>query len=176
MPTKAGDGSVNSAEWIELGKISGVFGVRGWVKVYSFTRERDDILEYGSWYLRKGGDWREYTVEQGQLHSGTVIARLSGCESRETAFELIGARIAVPASRLKPAVIDEYYWRDLVGLDVVNLQGRLLGQIGSMMETGANDVMVVTGDRERLIPFVRETVLSVELSAGIVNVDWDSEF
>ena len=164
-------------ELLELGKISGVFGVKGWVKVHSFTDPIEGIVEYGSWQIKQKGQWREIQVEAGQRQGKTVIAKLDGIDDRNEAMLLMGAKIAIHPDQLADLHEGEYYWRDLEGLKVVNTEGVDLGTVSHMMETGANDVMVVKGDKERLIPFtIDHTVQKVDLSAGEITVEWDADF
>ena len=164
-------------ELLELGKISGVFGVKGWVKVYSHTDPREGITNYSPWHVKQRGQWRQYQVEAGQRQGKTVVAKLKGIDDRDQAMLLTGAVIAIMPDQLEPLKKDEYYWHQLEGLQVINTAGVDLGTVSHMMETGANDVMVVTGDRERLIPFTQgHAVVNVDLSAGVITVDWDPEF
>jgi 16S rRNA processing protein RimM len=162
---------------LELGKISGVFGVQGWVKVFAWTDPREGILEYGPWLVHHHGQWREMQVEAGQRQGKMIIAKLAGIDDRDQAMLLNGAVIAVPADQLKKLQQDQYYWRELEGLQVVNTAGVGLGRVDHMMETGANDVLVVQGDRERLIPYTPgHAVQKVDLVAGVITVDWDPDF
>ena len=162
---------------LELGKVSGVFGVKGWVKVHSYTDPREGITDYSSWHILQNGVWREVQLEAGQRQGKTVIAKLEGVDDRDQAMLLTGAKIAIRQDQLEALDEDEYYWRDLEGLRVVNTDGIELGIIDHMMETGANDVMVVKGDQQRLIPFtLGHAVEKVDLSAGVVTVDWDADF
>ncbi len=162
---------------LELGKISGVFGVKGWVKVHSYTDPREGIADYSSWHILQNGVWREVQLEAGQRQGKTVIAKIEGVNDRDQAMLLTGAKIAIRQDQLEALDEDEYYWRDLEGLRVVNTDGIELGIIDHMMETGANDVMVVKGDQQRLIPFtLGHAVEKVDLSAGVVTVDWDADF
>jgi len=166
-----------SADRVTLGRISGLFGVRGWIKVFSHTEPRERILQYSPWSLRVQGEWRENAVAEGQRHGKAVIARLEGMTERDAAAALVGAEIAVPRSRLPALGEGEYYWSDLEGLQVVTLDGQDLGHVDHLLETGANDVLVVQGERERLIPFLPpEVVRAVDLDAGVIRVDWDPEF
>lgn len=159
---------------VTLGRISGLFGVRGWVRVHSYTEPREGILGYGAWWLRNESGVTEATVEEGQRHGKAVIARLAGIADRDEAARLIGSEIEVPRDRLPPAGEGRFYWRDLEGLKVLHRDGTELGTVAYMMETGANDVMVTAGDGERLIPFVRDkVVLDVDLDRGVVTVDWE---
>jgi len=154
-----------------------VHGVKGWVKVFSYTEPRENILHYRPWYLRQGGEWRPRACVAGNRHGKGVIARLDGCEDREQARLLMNTEIGVGREQLPATEPDEYYWNDLLGLEVVNLQDERLGRVDQLIETGANDVLVVNGERERLIPFVqRQVVMNVDLEAGVIRVDWDKDF
>lgn len=160
-----------------MGRVTALFGVKGWVKVYSDTESRGDILQYDPWHIGRGAAWAEAHVEEGHLHGKTVVAKLAGVDDRDEAALLVGSEVAVDRGQLAPLEEDEYYWVDLIGLRVRTLEGQDLGRVARMMATGANDVMVVQGDRERLIPFVEgQVVKDVDLDRGLVVVDWASEF
>ena len=162
---------------VVLGKIAAPFGVKGWVKVQSWTEPREKIIEYRNWLLELKGGLREGQVVEGQLHGKSVIARLDGITDRDQAAALAGAKIAVRREQMAVLQPGEYYWADLVGLEVRLADGRALGRVSGLMATGANDVLVVKGERERLIPFIRGRVVKqVDLSAGLIYVDWDPEF
>jgi len=155
---------------VVLGTIAGVYGVKGWIRVRSATEPRERMLG-------RRGDWRERALEEGRGHGGGVIAKLAGVDDRDAAAALVGAEIAVPRSRLPAGAPDEYYWVDLVGLEVVTEQGVALGRIEGLLATGANDVLVVRNGRERLIPFLRDSVIrSVDVEKGVLRVDWDPDF
>ena len=160
-----------------LGQVAGVYGVKGWIRVRSYTRPPEAILSYRRWRLSLGKDEWNVELAAGRRHGKGLVAQLRGCEDRDQAVALVGADISVSREQLPPAPDGSYYWVDLIGLDIRSRDGTELGRITRMMETGANDVMVVSGERERLIPFVpHEVVLEVDLAAGIVRVDWDPEF
>lgn len=160
---------------VPLGRITGAHGIKGWVKVFSHTEPREAILDYNPWLL--GAEQREVELLEGARHGKSVLARLQGIGNREQAEALQGLEVAVERRRLPDPGSQQYYWADLIGLDVVLEDGESLGTIGGMMATGANDVMVVEGDRQRLIPFVEgQTVLGVDLVSGTVRVRWDKEF
>lgn len=162
---------------LELGKISGVFGVHGWVKVFSSTDPREGIIEYTPWLVYHQGQWREMQLEAGQRQGKMIIAKLVGVDDRDQAMLLSGAVIAVPADKLKKLKKDQYYWRELEGLLVITTAGVDLGRVDHLMETGANDVLVVRGDRERLIPYTPgHAVQKVDMAAGVITVDWDPDF
>jgi 16S rRNA processing protein RimM len=168
---------LSKEKYLVVGKISGVFGVKGWLKIYSFTEPRENILTYSPWYLRKGSELKQVKVLEGALHSKAVIASLVGISDRDLAANLAGYEILIDESLLPEAEEGEYYWRDLIGLNVETEQGISLGVVDYLLETGANDVLVVKSDRERLIPFLQgQFVKSIDLAAGKMIVDWDPEF
>ena len=157
-----------------MGRITGLFGVRGWVKVYSYTQPREAVLNYDRWLLGRKDGWQEATVAEGQRHGKTIIARLDGYVDRDQAAGLVGADIGVPREAMPETESDQYYWSDLEGLRVLHRDGTELGRVAYMLETGANDVMVVQGEQERLIPFVLDkVVLGVDLDKGEIEVDWE---
>ena len=159
-----------------IGRVSGLYGIKGWVKVHSYTRLREGILDYKRWKLKVGNDWREFELLEGRMQAGGVVARLQGIEDRDGASVLVGADIAIARSQLPKLKRGEIYWADLEGLKVVNLEGVEFGTVSYLFETGANDVMVVQGERERLIPYIADAIREVDLKAGIVRVDWDKDF
>ncbi len=162
--------------WVILGRVTGLFGVRGWVKVFSHTSPRTNILEHQIWYLSREGRWEEIRLQAGRAHGKGVVAQLEGCDDRDRAAELIGADIAIPRDRLPQAGEGEFYWTDLEGLRVRTREGIDLGRVDHLLETGSNDVMVVKGERERLIPFIDQVISAVDLDGGFITVDWDPEF
>ncbi len=159
-----------------MGRIAGPFGILGWVKVQPFTEEVGGLLDFPVWYLGRGEQWREIKVLEMEAHHQTLVARLDGCNDRDAAAALKGLEIAVPRVALPEAAENEYYWSDLIGLEVVNVQGEVLGKVTELLETGANDVMVVVGERERLLPFIAPVILKVDLAAGRIDVDWGADY
>jgi len=167
----------NSQRLIVLGRIAGLFGVQGWLKIFSETDPREAILNYSPWLIRQGDDWQEVKVQLGRRHGKTVVASLAGITDRDQAAGLLGAEIAVRRAQLPPAVDDDFYWADLEGLLVRTTTDVVLGKVQSLFATGANDVMVVLGERERLLPFILgQVVQHVDLAGGVIVVDWDPEF
>lgn len=168
---------------VVLGHVSGLFGVKGWIKVYSYTRPAYNVLEYSDWLIGRQEAWRPFRVLDAREQGKTLIAQLAAdsgdapLPDRDAAAALIDLQIAVDRAHLPEPQAGEYYWFDLVGLDVVNRDGAALGTVKAMMETGANDVLVLDGDRERLIPFVvGEIVDAVDLESGRIVADWDPDF
>jgi 16S rRNA processing protein RimM len=167
---------VNSAhKQVALGYISAVHGIKGWVKVHSWTRPMEAILEYQPWLL--GEDRKPVKITDGRKQGKGLAALLPGYDDREQAGVLVGQQIFVGRDQMSPTEKDEYYWSDLEGLEVHTISGEVLGRVDRMMETGANDVLVVRGDRERLVPFIQgQYVMRVDLEAGLIVVDWDPDF
>ena len=161
---------------VSLGRIVGLFGVKGWVKVFSYTDPREAILEYKSWQLSQGSKTTPVQLSEGKRHGKSVIARLKGVDDRDAAAAYLEAEISVSRSELPEAEDGSFYWTDLEGLSVVRRDGESIGQVERILETGANDVLVVRGDIERLIPFVlNEFIVDVDLDKGVITVDgeWD---
>jgi 16S rRNA processing protein RimM len=171
---------------VTLGRIVGLFGTQGWVKVYSYTRPPESILQYDPWLIRSEGEWRNHRLKGGRRQGKGLVAHLEQCPTREEANRLIGADIAVPLERLPALPEGEYYWVQLEGLQVVNLENVTLGVVSHLLETGANDVMVVVPQvslpgegaqaNPRLIPYVAEVVREVDLERGFVRVDWGPDY
>lgn len=157
-----------------LGRIVGLFGVRGWLKVFSHTEPREAVLEHKDWLLKRSGSWQAVSISEGKRHGKSVIAHIEGVDNRDEAAAYVGSDIGIPRDALPDVGPGEYYWADLEGLRVEHRDGSDLGTVAYLMETGANDVLVVQGDKERLIPFVKEDViLGVDLAAGVIRVDWE---
>lgn len=162
---------------VVLGRVTGLFGVRGWVKLWSYTDPVENLLVYGEFELGQEESWRHASLVEGRRHGDGLVGRFEGVEDRDAAAVLVGAELAVPREQLPAPDEGEYYWADLVGLEVVNREGARLGRVERMMATGANDVMVVAGERERLLPFLPgRFVDEVDLDGGRIVVDWDPEF
>ena len=165
------------SEMIVVGKIAGVFGVQGWCKIFSHTSPRKNILQYSPWYLKRNGEWQSTKIKQGRQQGKGIVAQLEGIDDRSAAEALRETEIAIQASQLPVLEKDEYYWSDLIGLEVETVTGVPFGKVTEMMQTGANDVLIVKGDRERLIPFLQPDVITeVDIKAGLMKVDWDPEF
>ncbi|MBD1553658.1 ribosome maturation factor RimM [Pseudomonas typographi] len=167
---------------IVIGKIVSVHGVRGEVKVYSFTDPIDNLLHYPHWTLRHEGDVKQVVLMQGRLQNKVLVAKLNGLDDREQARLLAGYEICIARSLLPALTHGDYYWYQLEGLKVINSPGELLGKVDHLLETGANDVMVVKpcagslDDRERLLPYTDGCVLDIDLAAGEMRVEWDAGF
>lgn len=162
---------------VQLGFVAGVHGVKGWVRVHSYTVPRENVVAHRAWTLHQDGSAREVDVTAGQAHGKTVIAKIARIDDRDSAAELIGAAIFIPRSALPDCGPGEYYWADLEGLTVLDPAGNVLGQVDHLIETGAHDVLVLDGNHERLIPFVLDEIVSeVDLEHGTITVTWDAGF
>ena len=167
---------------VVLGEVVGSYGVRGWLKVRPFTNLPETLLGHATWWVKaRSGDWREYRRPDGRLHSGMLLVALEGCETREAALAMKGARVGVKRSALPPAGDGEYYWDDLTGFAVRNRAGVLLGEVAGLTEHGAHPMLRVTRPpgvpgAERLIPFVAAIVDRVDVEAGRIDVDWGEDF
>jgi len=167
---------------IQVGHVHTAYGIKGWVWVMSRTDPIANIFAYGPWYLDRAGTLSQVKLTDHRAQGKGLVAQFAGCEDRNAADLLIGATIWVPKSVLQTQADDEYLWSDLIGLRVVTEQGVLLGKVDDMMETGANDVIVVQAcdgsidQQERLLPWVDQVVLKVDLDARCLVVDWDPEY
>lgn len=162
---------------ISVGKISGVFGIKGWIKVFSYTEYRENILDYSPWIVKKANETKTIKVIDGNLQGKVIVAQLEGINDRDQAAGLMGWEIFIRPEQLPKAASDEYYWSDLIGLKVENTEGVDFGVITALLETGANDVVITQGDKERCIPFLQgQTITQIDLSAGKMIVDWDADF
>lgn len=168
-----------------MGRIVAPYGVLGWLKVLPDTETIDSLFDYDMWWLGKGDNWRELEVEQAKIHNDVLVVKLKGIDDRDAALACKGKQIAVPREQLPEADENEYYWSDLIGLRVKNKQDVDFGLITDVFETGANDVLVVQSDdvvpetknkQERLLPFIADVVLEVDIKAKTMLVDWDADF
>ena len=168
--------------YLVIGRISGVYGIKGWVKILSWTEPMENLLAYGSWRVQRQPGWEDIAIDAGRRHGKGLVAHIDGVDDRDAALALKGLEIAVPAAVLPKLEEGAYYWRELEGVSVYS-NGELLGQVDHLLETGANDVLVVKpcvgsrDERERLIPWLPDTVVQqVDLGADRIMVDWDPEF
>lgn len=167
-----------SQRMIAVGRLHGAFGVRGEVKLESFTAPLNAIARYQPWMLRDArGQLRPCEGAKVREGGKGLIATLPGVADRDAAEALRGTDILVPRSALPKPAPGEYYWVDLEGLRVVNAAGVDFGTVSHLFSTGANDVLVAQGERERMIPFLQpDVILGVDFETGLVTVDWDADF
>ncbi len=166
-------------EFIPIGKVSGAYGVRGWLKVFSYTDPRNNILAYSPLYLSGKAGWTEVKVTGGRVQGKGIVMAIDGITDRDQVLALIGAEFAIKRSQFSPVGDDDYYWSDLIGLQVLNIKDDELGVVQGLLETGANDVLVVTDKHgtERLIPFVLGPIVKqVDLDRKLIKVDWEQDY
>lgn len=171
-----------ASDTVIVGKIGAPYGVKGWVKINSYTEQLEGIFDYSPWLL--GDELKAITVDHWRTHNKGVIAKLVGVESRDDAEAIKNLEISIKAEQLPQLADDEFYWRDLVGMQVVTENGYDLGVVKDMFETGANDVMLVKarsndafGQKERMLPYLYDQVVKqVDRQAKIITVDWDPGF
>lgn len=163
---------------IVLGRIGAPFGVKGSVHIHSYTEPSDNLLNYSEWLLKRKNIWESYQVLDIRKHGKGFVANLKGCGSREEAALLTNADIGIYREHLPLLPQNEFYWTDLIGLEVYTGAGEKLGVVDSLFETGSNDVLVVQGEtKEYLIPYIPdEYVLKVDLIEKKIEVNWDPEF
>ncbi len=163
-----------------MGRVIAPFGVKGWVKIYALTAQLGNLLDYPVWWLGHDGDWREMRVAAAKVHGNRLLAQFAGIDDREAVVALKGLEVAVPREQLPGAAENEFYWADLIGLRVVNTEQHEFGRVVRIMQTGANDVLVVAGEnengRQSLIPFIAGAIKQVDLAAGVISVDWGKDY
>lgn len=166
-----------------VGKLGSTYGIRGWLRIYSSTEQAESIFDYQPWFLNIKGQWQAVELESWRYHSHDLIVKLKNIDDRDVAQTLTNVEIGVSADNF-PELEEGYYWHDLIGCQVLNLQGYQLGVVSDMMETGSNDVFVVKANlndafskQERLIPYLERTVVKrVDLATKTIEVDWDAGF
>lgn len=156
-----------------MGRVSAPFGIQGWVKVKTFTESADGLAGHGRWWMRLPEGWTRVGVEEFAARPASTVAKLEGFDDRAAAESLRGAEVAIERSELGEPGAGSIYWIDLVGLAVVDLRGETLGKVEGLFETGETSVLVVKGERERMIPFVPGYVKAVDREAGRITVDWE---
>jgi 16S rRNA processing protein RimM len=162
---------------VVMGRVVGPYGVKGWLKVQPYTEYPENLCDYANWWIGGAGQWQEQAVLESAVHGATVVAKVSGIETREAAALLKGSEVAVPRTELPATGENEYYWADLIGLEVVNEQEEVLGKVAGHLSTGAHDVMrVVDGETERLLPFVDAVIRKVDMQARRIRVDWGADW
>jgi 16S rRNA processing protein RimM len=192
------------SDMVVMGRIVAPYGVLGWVKVVPATEQFDGLLDYKNWWVGKGDHWIEHKVSKAKVHNDVLLVKLAGIDDRDLAFAAKGKQISVPKEALPEAGEGEYYWSDLIGLAVTNQQDIVFGKIIDVFDTGANDVIVVRPEKskeavavesdvqddakadkkakknkhedERLIPFVDDVIVDVDLAKKTMLVDWDETY
>lgn len=173
-----------ASDTLVIGKIGAPYGVKGWTKITTYTEESTGVFDYSPWFIERGGEVQELQIDQWRTHNKGVVAKLVGVENRDEAEALKNLEISVKAEQLPELADDEFYWRDLINMQVVTDKGYDMGVVKELFETGSNDVMLVKakhndafGQKERMIPFLMDQVIKkVDLQANVITVDWDPGF
>ena len=167
----------NNANWVVIGRFGRPHGIKGFVTVHSFTDPRDNILRYTDWHVYLNNKWQAIKLLCVETHSKAIIAQVEGYPERESVTRLTNAEIAVQQEQLAELEPGEYYWHQLIGMSVVNQKGEPFGSVIEILPTGANDVLVVQGEKRHLIPYLPgQYVLEINNSQRIITVDWDLDF
>ncbi|MCR8922707.1 ribosome maturation factor RimM [Dasania sp. GY-MA-18] len=177
----------SAAERVVIGKITSVYGIKGWVKIHSYTEPMENFLSYTDCQIQRGGLWQPISFEEGKRHGKGLVARIAGVDDRDLAAQYCKCEVAIAADALPALAEDEFYWHQLEGLRVYTQNDKgeelLLGKVSHLLETGANDVLVVRKcagsiDREeRLIPYLPgQFITDIDIANGLLRVDWDPEF
>lgn len=164
-----------------IGKTGSTYGVRGWLKILSFTEEADRIFDYQPWFIQHNDHWQPVDIQDWKHHQTHFLIKIKNIDQKESAQQLVNRQITVEASQLPTLDEGEYYWRDLIGCEVITVSGDLIGTVTSMMATNANDVMVVKmrlqDKKESLIPFLYgQVVKKVDRVMQQIEVNWDPDF
>jgi len=158
---------------IIIGRFGAPYGVKGWIRVNAFTDPIENILSYQPWLIQQQGEWLALSFTDGKVHSKTIVAKLADYDDRTAVQALTNQDISILRSQIPKADPDEFYWIDLVGLNVIDIHGKNLGIIDHLFETGANDVIVVKGEKEILIPYTDDAIIQVDLKQQKIIVDWE---
>lgn len=167
-----------ATEYVVLGHVSKSHGVQGWVNVVSYTQPIENILQYHPWYLKLKNSWQVTKVVKQRASAKSILVQFESCTDRNQADVYHGAEIAVMREQL-PNLVNEndHYWNDLLGLTVITTEGVELGKVNNIFATGSNDVLVVQGERERMLPYLLdEVVKKIDLNSKQMIVDWDPDF
>ena len=159
-----------------VGKINGFFGVQGWVKIFSYTKPRKNILEYYPWYFVDNGTYKVIEITTGREQSKTIVAHAKGIDNRDQASQLIGKDLYIDKDQLPKLDGDEHYWHELNGFRVINKNGVDLGVVNYLVDTGSNNVIVTKGDKEHWIPYIEPYLVSIDKQNRVITVDWDENF
>lgn len=168
---------MDAQNWVAMGYVKGAFGIKGWLKVKADTEYADSLLDYPEWRLRRDADVRTLALESGKVAGDELQVKFTGIDDRDAAALLRGYTVEIARADFAPAEADEYYWADLVGMNVQNRAGENLGKVVNLMDTGAHDVLVVEGDfGQKLIPFVSHYIDDVDSGKRVITADWGVDY
>ena len=159
-----------------IGRFGRAHGVKGWLRVFSFTDPEINILDLFPWHIKTADGWQEIKIEDSKVHHQEVVVKIANIDDREIAKKYTNKEIAVYRAQLPNLAKGEYYWHDLIGVEVINKSGHKLGKVTSLFATGANDVLVVKNNREILIPYTKDVITNVDLKHKTITVDWEKDY
>lgn len=170
-----------------MGRVIGPHGIKGWVKIKTFTQAPDGLMDFPAWWLNTRDGWQEFKIAEVEWRNTGLVGRFDGYDDRSAAEAINGLEVGVPRETLPEPEAGEFYWADLIGLEVVNTKDQPLGVVNRLIETGANDVLVVrdgslhresaVGEKtERLIPYIESVIVSVDLTQRRMVVEWDPDY
>ncbi|CAB5506491.1 16S rRNA processing protein RimM [uncultured Gammaproteobacteria bacterium] len=167
---------IPSSKRLLVGTINGLFGVQGWVKIFSHTQPRKNILSYKPWHTQIDEQWQILEIVNGREQSKTIVAKIKDIDNREQARAMIGIDVYIEKSQLLKLKKGEHYWEDLIGLEVINRSNFVLGKVQNLMETGVNHVLIVQGEKEHWVPYIEPFLCEVNIEKQQILVDWDEDF
>lgn len=167
----------NQDNWIVIARFGRPHGVKGFVTVHSFTEPRDNVLKYVDWHAFIHNKWQPIKLLHAEVQNKSIIVQIEGYPDRELAAHLTNVEIAVQREQLKKLEPGEYYWHQLIGMDVINQQGEAFGKVTEIIPTGSNDVLVVMGNKKHLIPYLPgQFILDIDTGQQRITVDWELDF
>ncbi|PWY56924.1 ribosome maturation factor RimM [Legionella qingyii] len=167
----------NQENWIIIARFGRPHGVKGFVTVHSFTEPRDNVLKYANWHAFINNKWQPIKLLRAEVQNKSIIVQIEGYPERELVAQLTNIEIAVQQEQLEQLKPGEYYWHQLIGMNVINQQGESFGKVIEIIPTGANDVLVVEGNKRHLIPYLPgKFILDVDASQQLITVNWDMDF
>ncbi|VEB35107.1 ribosome maturation factor RimM [Legionella cherrii] len=167
----------NQDNWIVIARFGRPHGVKGFVTVHSFTEPRDNVLKYTNWHAFINNKWQPIKLLRAEVQTKSIIAQIEGYPERESVAHLTNIEIAVQQEQLETLKPGEYYWHQLIGMNVINQKGQSFGTVTEIIPTGANDVLVVEGNKRHLIPYLLDQfILDIDTNQQLITVDWDMDF
>ncbi len=167
----------DATDWLVIGRFGRPHGVKGMITIISFTEPRENILDYARWHVSQNNQWVPLNDLRTKVNNKSILAEIEGYHDRDQVAVLTNLEIAIQRDQLQTLKPDEYYWHELVGMQVVNHPGEILGEVTEVMATGSNDVLVVQGERRHLVPYLPgDVVIQIDANQRVITVDWDSDF
>lgn len=159
---------------VVVGKVGAPYGLKGWSKVFSYTNPIENLIDYQPWLLQNGEIWQTIAPVKAKLHQKVIVAQFENCLYRDQAKLMTHRKIAIYRSQLPTLATDEYYWNDLIGLTVLDIDGKVLGKVQQLLETGSNDVLIIQSERDFAVPMLMgEVIKNVDLTLGQMTIDWE---